>query len=195
VFSDAEVTKFTDLMGQKMKDKFFNQGDLAFLSQSFDNELASGKPNFSTMEKRLDLFGSSAPVAPKPEADNGSTNVEVTVNVGGRPTTGSTSGTTSPASDRTLSPLASDVYGALKSMHQVDYSLQRAIRNGDINKYSIGTMQAPGAWTRVTAANVGARGIVVGPELSQSQLNKAVIEALNKMLGEYEDELDEAQKA
>jgi hypothetical protein len=164
---------------------------LAFLNQTFDNELASGKPTFSTMEKRLDLFGSSSPVAPKPAEDNDSTNVEVTVNIGGRPNTGSTSNT--PA--QTLSPLASDVYGALKSMDAVNYSLQRSIRNGDINKYTIGTMEVPGAWTKVTAANVGARGILVGEAITQSQMNKAVIEALNKMVSDYQEELDEAKEA
>jgi hypothetical protein len=193
VFSDAEVTKFTDSLGEKLKAKFFNASDLAFVAQSFDNELASGKPNFATLEKRLDLFGSSAPVVPKPEANNGSTNVEVTVNVGGRPTTGSTTATNNSGS--TLSPLASDVYGALKSMDAVNYSLQRSIRNGDINKYSIGTMELPGAWTKVATANVGARGILVGNAITQSQMNKAVIEALNKMLGEYQEELDQAKEA
>ncbi|XVJ70514.1 MAG: hypothetical protein HEQ39_13410 [Rhizobacter sp.] len=190
VFSDAEVTKFTDSLGEKLKAKFFNASDLAFVAQSFDNELASGKPNFATLEKRLDLFGSSAPVVPKPEANTGSsTNVEVTVNVGGPRTTGSTTSNTKPS----LSGLSADIYGALKSMDDVNSSLQRSIRNGDINKYSIGTMEMPGAWTKVAIRNVGARGILVGNEISQSQMNKGVIEALNKMLNDYQEELDEAK--
>jgi hypothetical protein len=198
VLTDEAAARYADELGDVLKAKFFNSNDLVLLKKSFENEKNSAVFDFGTVLRRAEQFGRdfdpAAVAAPAVTAQNTgaeASNIEVVVNLTGGSSNGSTAAS-STAARPALSPLANDVYGALQSLPNRAAALQRGIETGDINTYSIGTTGNPGVYAKLMADAVAGRGIVPDGNITRTDILRASVEALNRMVTES---LAEAQDA